>query len=716
MVAKLIPLSEPGRSLRRLSLCAAIFWTTATALIMLWFHSERPFLSIIFPVWLVVTGGVWFGLSRLSSRAFQEKCQHQIQQSPAVMLLIDPDSGSITEANAAACRFYGYCREDLLRLSIFDINRAATDVIRQSMAEVINGAACQFQFPHCGADKKVRDVEVYSAPILIGGKRVLHDIVFDITSRLAAERQIHAKRDFAENLLQNSTTPTMVITADHTVLIWNRALEELTGVLSEEVVGTTEHWRAFYPSARNCLADIVLDGKYYEDPEHYSSISRSSLIPDGLHSEGEYSFNNRKCRLLLASAPIRDQDGQIVAAIETLVDNTERLYLEAQLYHAQKMEPIGVLAGGIAHDFNNVLTVISGYADLLKMSLPNDGKNMIIAQEISAAVERAADMTRTLLAFSGEQEIQLQHEDLRQIIVVINKSLGRLIREDIELTINSCQEMLPVFVDRGQIDQVLINLVVNSREAMTSGGRITITTMQKCLAEAHCVGNTGIPPGSYACLQVSDTGVGIAPELLNRIFEPFYTTKQKSGLGLAIVHSIISRHNGHISVTSVQGQGTEVTVYLPMFVGEIPAELDTPRAERTTHETATVLVVEDDEAVMRLHREVLSRYGYVVLMATDGQAGIEMFKAHRNEIRIALVDVVMPHMNGREVVEQIRQLRPDLPIIMTSGYTEDIINRDAIEALEVVFMQKPVKPLDLLDVIGSCLKNEADRSRSAGLP
>jgi signal transduction histidine kinase/CheY-like chemotaxis protein len=525
---------------------------------------------------------------------------------------------------------------------------------------------------------------------------------------LAVEQQLRDKMDFTENLLINSTTPTFVIDANHKVLTWNRALEELTGVKAEAVVGTNQHWRAFYPSARPCLVDIVLDGRFDEYSVLYATLTRSRFIPDGLHAEGDYTFASRKCRLVFSSAPIHDRDGKIIAAIETLEDITERISLEAQLFHAQKMESLGVLAGGIAHDFNNVLTVINGYADLLKMTLPDDQESLGIAREISASVDRAADMTRSLLAFSGKHEIELHYDDLNLILAAIHKSLGRLIREDIALTINSCVERLPVFVDRVQIEQVLINLVVNARDALGADGKISLSTEQVSLDEARSEWGVVIPPGHYACVSVRDNGDGIDTATIERIFEPFFTTKDKgkgTGLGLSIVQSIVSKHNGCISVASAPGFGTEFHIYLPLYFGETPPErADIVEQQDTISGTETILVVEDDDAIMRLHREVLNRYGYSVLMAADGVEGVELFEAHRDTIALAVIDVIMPRMNGREVVERIRKQSPELPIIMTSGYTDDIIDRAVIDSLNVVFLQKPVKPLELLAVIGICLK------------
>jgi signal transduction histidine kinase/ActR/RegA family two-component response regulator len=560
---------------------------------------------------------------------------------------------------------------------------------------------------HRLSDGTVRDVEVFSSPVQIGGKELLQSIVFDVSGRLAAELQLQNKMDFAENLVSNSTAPTFVIDAWHKVLIWNRALEQLTGIKALEMVGSDEYWRAFYPSARPCLADIVLEGNYEQAPELYAHSSRSRLIPDGMHAEGDYSFDGRRCRLVFSAAPILDRDGMVIAVIETLEDVTERISLESQLLHAQKMESVGVLAGGIAHDFNNVLTVISGYADLLQVTLAGDEQNVHFAQEIAASVARAADMTRSLLAFSGKHEIMLQYDDLNQILATIRKSMVRLIREDITLTIEAGDERLPVYVDRVQIEQVLINLVVNARDAIGIGGKIMVSTVLVDSQNTRMEGNAVIPPGRYACLVVTDNGPGMDAKTLEHIFEPFFTTKEKgkgTGLGLSIVHNIITKHTGHISVGSTPGAGTEFRVYLPLYAGEVTQSRVDNMQSVYRHGKETVLVVEDDKAIMKLHQEVLGRYGYTILTASDGVEAMEVFRVRLDEIQLAIVDVIMPRMNGRELVEQIRMQRPELPIIMTSGYTDEIVDLESIKELGVLFLQKPVRPLDLLATIRSCLK------------
>lgn len=669
---------------------------------------------IISAVWLSGLAGLWFSFRRVSAssralRESEERYRSQFQQSRAVMLIINPENGIVEDANPAACEYYGFDLEKILQKKIYDINCSEAEKVEQRLIEVRDGAVRHFQCRHRLSDGSIRDVEVFSSPFFSQGRPHLHSIIFDITDRLAAERQLHDKMDFAENLIYNSTAPTFVIDSDHKVLIWNRAMEDISGVKASEMIGAGAHWQAFYPSPRPCLADIVVDEAGGEAAALYLHFSVSRQIPDCLHAEGDYIFGGRKRRVLISSAPIRDHHGKIIAAIETIEDITERLSLEAQLLHSQKMESVGALAGGIAHDFNNVLTVISGYADLLKLTA-TDEENLHIAGEIAASVERAAEMTRSLLSFSGKQDMMQQHDELNRILATIRKSLGRLIREDITLSIQPCEELLPVYVDRVQIEQVLFNLVVNARDAIGSGGLITVSTSPVLFEEAAIIGGAVILPGRYARLCVSDSGTGIAAGMIDRIFEPFFTTKEKgkgTGLGLSIVHGIVTKHGGYVTVTSIPGRGAEFCIYLRIHEGEQPVKPAESVAVVNHHGSETILVAEDDAAIMRMFRQLLELYGYTILEAGDGIQALEMFEANRERIRIAIVDVIMPRMNGRELVEEIRKRQPELPIIMISGYTDDIVDRAAIDDLNATFLQKPVKPLDLLAAVRSGLEQVA---------
>lgn len=391
--------------------------------------------------------------------------------------------------------------------------------------------------------------------------------------------------------------------------------------------------------------------------------------------------------------PEFDADGEVASVLSITREITSLRKTEAQLLHAQKMESIGTLAGGVAHDFNNLLTVIGGYADLLRLSLRGDERKVAFAREISNSVNRGAELTRSLLAFSGKHEPQKRYDDLNLIVANLQKSMSRLLRSDITLTFELCDDRLPVFAERVQIEQVLINLMVNARDALTSVGRIHVATALVDVREAVVKGGVTVPPGSYGLVTVTDNGAGMDKETERRIFEPFFTTKETgkgTGLGLSIAFGIVGNHNGRITVESAPGKGAVFGVYLPVSEGKMPPNHSPESKTAELRGNETVLLVDDEPNVLRMTREILELYGYTVLTAADGVEALEVFEAHRDEIRVAVFDLIMPRMTGREAIEQIRLQKPDLPVIITSGYTDDIIDHAAIDALNVVFLPKPV--------------------------
>jgi signal transduction histidine kinase len=393
-----------------------------------------------------------------------------------------------------------------------------------------------------------------------------------------------------------------------------------------------------------------------------------------------------------------DERGVAFRMAGALTDVTERLRMEEQLRHSQKMEAVGQLAGGVAHDFNNILTVIAGFANILKMDLAREAPQMEVVEQIIIASERAAQLTRGLLAFSRKQVMAPQRIDLHDIVQRVEKFLVRVIGEDIQLQTEFVPEALPVFVDVVQIEQVLINLAANSRDAMTNGGRFTISTAIVEGNDPFLRSQLDSAPGSYAMVTVSDTGKGMDAETMKHIFEPFFTTKELgkgTGLGMAIVYGIIQQHNGFIDLCCNSRKGTTFKIYLPVADRERPVlpETATPAVAKTG--TETILVAEDDASVRNLVETVLKKFGYQVILAEDGEDVIDRFKAHRDSIGLILMDIIMPKKNGIEAFAEINRLQPDAKVLFTSGYTSDFIeSRGFDEGVELIM--KPVQPIELL--------------------
>jgi PAS domain S-box-containing protein len=405
--------------------------------------------------------------------------------------------------------------------------------------------------------------------------------------------------------------------------------------------------------------------------------------------------------------------GQMVD-LAVLMDVTGRRHLEEQLRQAQKMEAIGMLAGGVAHDFNNLLTIINGYSQLILNSLPPNDPNQHSAEQIMKAGERAAALTSQLLAFSRRQVLQPKVLDLNKLITAMSTMLRRLIGEDLELRLALSPDLGMVNADPGQIEQVLMNLVVNARDAMPKGGVLIIETGNVELDEGYSKRHLPVKPGPYAMIAVSDNGAGMDEAAQERLFEPFFTTKgsgRGTGLGLSTVFGIVKQSGGSIHVYSVPNSGTSMKVYLPRIDRPAVIESEAPRTVASGSET--ILVVEDDDMVRNLVRETLVRSGYHVLDAGSPMEARRIAAAYRGRIHLLVTDVVMPKISGRDLAVQLTARRPDLKVLYMSGYTDGAIVNTGLLHKEVAFVQKPFTPAAFTKKVREVLEGNG-RTRGAG--
>jgi len=446
---------------------------------------------------------------------------------------------------------------------------------------------------------------------------------------------------------------------------------------------------------------LDIDKDLYEDPEARATFMRE-MDRYGFVKDFEVSLKHSSGERIIVSITantVHDHSGRVIAYRGILRDMTGYKQLEQQLIQAQKMEAVGKLTGGIAHDFNNILTTVMGYAGLMQMKIEKDDPLMSNLEHILGATERAKKLTQGLLAFSRKQIMELKPVNLNNLVTELEDLLSKVIPEDIEFKVQLSEYSLVAMAESVQIEQVLMNLITNAKDAMPGGGILSVSTSEVDIDHGFIKRNGYGTVGGYACITVSDTGEGMDKATSDKIFEPFFTTKdvgKGTGLGLAIVYGIVRQHNGYIDVKSAKGKGTTFKVYLPTV--DVVVDEDEDSSEEVVLEkgSETVLVAEDSDELRALIRESLEGYGYKVIEASDGLEAIEKFKKYGDSISLLIFDVIMPKLNGKESFNEIKKMNPSVKVIFTSGYSEDILDKKLVREEGVNFISKPVSPKELL--------------------
>jgi len=620
--------------------------------------------------WMVQTPGQEHGLVYAVARDIteQKRAEERLRASeewyrllfdanPLPMWVYDIETLAFVAVNDAAIKHYGYSRSEFLGMRITDIRPDAEVpkvlvAARAPDSPEFDGGVWQ----HRTKDGRIISVEVVTHALTVLDRPARLTLAHDVTERHRAERALRETNDTLQTLIQAS--PLAIVTTDlnGTVSEWNVAAERMFGWFAGDVLGRP--------------IPIVPVEQLEDD------IRR-------LSASGEHSFTGYETRcarkdgtlvdVYVSTAALRGIGG-ILGTVWVMADVTERKVMEEQLRQAQKMDAVGQLAGGVAHDFNNLLTVITSYGQFLLNALPEQDPRRSDAHQITQAAARAASLTRQLLAFSRRQVLQPQVLDLNEVIGDMERLLRRVISEDIALVTQFESGIGAVRADRGQVEQVVMNLVVNARDAMPNGGVLAISTRLVHLDTAYARRHAGVNPGRHVVFAVRDTGVGMDASTQQRIFEPFFTTKVKgkgTGLGLSTVYGIVRQSGGHIDVRSAPGRGTTFEIILPQVAAAVP-----PKAEHVMHSalprgTETVLVVEDEDAVRLIVRRVLRDQGYEILEARDGNEAVRVCAQKGDAIDLVLSDVIMPGMGGRELSRALAASRPGLPILFMSGYNDD---------------------------------------------
>ncbi|GFO69553.1 hypothetical protein GMLC_31320 [Geomonas limicola] len=534
-------------------------------------------------------------------------------------------------------------------------------------------------------------LEVSLSQVDWNGSRMWFAIIRDISARKEGEEQMKHALSLLNATLESTADGIIVRDLTGRSVIANRRFAEMWRI-PEDLLASGDD---------RIMRDYVLD--QLKDPHHFLEITEQQRREPQQESMDILAFRDGRVFERVATPQV--VEGNIVGRVINFRDITEQKNLENQLRHAQKMEALGTLAGGVAHDFNNILTVIMGYCNLTAQQLDRDTPVRQNLNQIMAASERAAALTNSLLAYSRKQAITPRPLDLNQCVHKVEKFLARLIGEQIELVARLGAERITVFADSTQLEQVLMNLAANARDAMERRGCLIISTgrihIDQEFVRMHGYGK----PGDFAVLSVSDTGSGMNEAVREKIFEPFFTTKEMghgTGLGLSIVYGIVKQHNGYINVYSEPGHGTTFNIYLPVC-GE-PEATPAPDLEAIIGGTETILLAEDDLSVRSLVRSVLAAQGYRVIEAADGAEAVALFREHEEEIDLAILDVVMPKLNGRETYNEILARKPRTRAIFISGYTADIMDKNGLADHGLHLVNKPLLPSQLLSKIREVLQ------------
>ncbi|MGO9014917.1 MAG: PAS domain S-box protein [Dissulfurispiraceae bacterium] len=620
-----------------------------------------------------------------------------INGTPAIICGIDPD-GTTTFINSAGLTITGYNAEELIGENWWTILYPGDEYrqVEQLFRNLKNGNIRDYEMTLTTRDGKKRTISWNSLNRLDKDGNIIQIIGFgnDITDRKRAE-EVLLKNDRllrrAEDVAKFGNWEFLL---DENKVLASKGARDIYGLENEELrISDVKNipLPGYRPMLDRALKDLIELGTPYNVEFEICRPTDGKIIH--IHSIAEYDATEKVVF------------GVIQDITERMRTEKERDALQAQLLQAQKMESVGRLAGGVAHDFNNILTAIIGYCSMAQINLKDDPTTRGYIQEVLDAATRAEDLTKRLLVFSRKQVIEPMLADLNEIVRNIEKMLQRIMTEDIELSTVLSAGELPVLVDVGQIDQVLVNLAANARDAMPEGGHLVIQTdavnVNSRYAEEHFFENTGM----YAVLTVSDTGVGMDQWTKENMFEPFFTTKEVgkgTGLGLSMVYGIIEQHNGNIKVCSDAGRGTTFKIYLPLAQTKRKT-IHEPVQTLPVGKGETIILAEDESQVRKSMTSILQKNGYRIIEAVNGEDAVRKFKENIGAVSLVLLDVIMPLKNGREAHEEIKGIDPGIKTIFMSGYTDDIISKDGILEEGFDFVSKPINPDALMRKIRDVL-------------
>jgi PAS domain S-box-containing protein len=639
-------------------------------------------------------------LSEEALSASEAKYRRLFETAQDGILILDAHSGLIIDVNPFLVRLLDYPREEFIGKTLWDIGPCKqVEASKAAFRQLQNKEYVRYEnLPLEARSGRLVNVEFVSNVYGVNGKSVIQCNIRDITVRRRAEEELRESEErFGKAFRLSPLAITISTERDGRYLDVNDAFLLMLGYKRGDVIGSTATELSFWARPAHRV-------------EMIGELQEGGRVT-GLHTQ--YTTSEGEIREAEVSAELIELEGQsCVLAITRDITETQRL--EAQFRQAQKMEAIGRLAGGVAHDFNNLLSVIIGYSDLsLGLVAPGSPVNRNLEQ-IKEASNRAVSITRQLLAYSRQQVVFPKILDLNEVVQNLTSMLQRMVREDITISFRPTVPIGSINADPGPIEQVLMNLVVNARDAMPGGGEIVIETGHAELDERYVALHPGSHAGQHVVLVVSDTGCGMEEEIKSKIFEPFFTTKeigQGTGLGLSTVYGIVKQSEGSIWVYSEPGKGTTFKIYFPRVEGKAERLVQPHGEEEFPGGSETILVVEDDKPLRDLVMRMLQDAGYRVIEAQNAETALDIVKASKPEIDLLLTDAIMPGKSGAELLQQAKVIRPELRSLLMSGYTGDVVALRGGRLPEAAFLEKPFTRRSLLGKVRSALRSESAKNQ-----
>jgi len=603
-----------------------------------------------------------------------------LETFPESALIIDLDTMSVIYANQNFFNLSGFRQDEVISKSFlnFIIVPNLSDFLKEINEIELQKEGLNFDLVLKGQRNTILPIQLFCQKI----PETKQNYAFFYIKNSTELRRLEVERNMLSHALRQVNEGLGLFDLEGTIIFVNESFLDTFGYERGEVIG------------KNI-------GSFFSPFIGYEF--QLNILPASLKGgwNGELKAvrkDGKEITIFMSTSTVKDDDGQPVVVVAVLNDITLHKQLEAQLRQSQKMEAIGQLAGGVAHDFNNLLTVIEGYIDLLKSKLNGNTSVDSYIKQMKKATERAVSLTRQLLTFSRRQVVQPKIIDVNKTIKELSKMLNRLIGEHIELITNLNHNVWKIKIDPNQFEQVLLNLIVNARDAMPKGGELIIETEQIKLDKNYQRFHPDVKPGDYVLIKVTDTGVGMSEEVQQRIFEPFFTTKGKgkgTGLGLATVYGIIKQNNGHIAVQSELEKGTTFSVYLPAIKAKSYQEENHVANTHLRGSGQQILVVEDEYLVRELICDTLRNLGYKVLEAANGEQALKVFEQHADEIDLVLTDLIMPGINGKKLADRLQREKPDVRLLFMTGYDDNAISKQGMVAEDIDYISKPFSPAKL---------------------